>query len=99
MLATHRTRYSTINYLIYIYVSINFIDTWFNALSNNFVWHCYAYQEKMKNIFINPTEIPTPTLEDFKRKWQTLLTGVGGEWYLDIMRKYKTPMNKPRLCK
>ena len=35
------------------------------------------------------TEKPIPTFEDFKRKCQTLLTGIEGECYLNNMRNYK----------
>ena len=43
------------------------------------------------------TEIPTPTLEYFKRKHQTLLNNIGGEWYLNNMCNTKTTTNNPRL--
>ena len=40
--------YSIINTLVYLCVSIKFIDTWINALATNFTWHCCAYKEKIK---------------------------------------------------
>ena len=46
-------KYSTINHLVYLCVSINFIEIWINDLSNNFTWHCYAYQDKMKEVLKN----------------------------------------------
>ena len=59
---------------------------------------CCAYQENMEEMFRTfSTEIPTPTLEDFKIKRQTLLTNIGGEKYLDTMRNPKSTMKKPML--
>ena len=46
-----------------------------------------------------PTEKPTPTIEDFKSKCQTILTDMGDEWYLNNMHSTKPPTNKPRLSK
>ena len=40
--------YSIINPLVSICVSINFMDTWINALAKKIEWHCWAYQEKTK---------------------------------------------------
>ena len=39
----------------------------------------------------------TPTHEVFKRKRHTLLTDIGGEWYLNNLRNPKLTMKKPRL--
>ena len=76
-----QTESSTINTLVYLCVSMNFIYNWISTLSNSFAWRCRAYRDKMKESFEQiPTENPTPTLEDFKRKRQTLLTDIGGEW-------------------
>ena len=62
------------------------------------MWRCCAYQENMKELFNEiTTGNPNPTLEDFKIKRQTLLTDVGGEWYLINIRNNKTPINKPIL--
>ena len=46
-----------------------------------------------------PTEIPTSTVEYFKRKPQTLLTDIGGYWYLNTSRNTKIPLKNPRLGK
>ena len=70
---------STINPRVSIYVSINFIDAWLNALAINFSWRSCAYQEKIKEVFHKThTEKPTPTLEDLKRNRQTFFTDIGG---------------------
>ena len=37
------------------------------------------------------TENPTPTLEYSKRKYQTLLNNIGGEWHLNNMCNSKLP--------
>ena len=90
----------TINSFVYICVSINFIDTWTNLLANNFAWCCCTYQENMEEILKNiPSEISTPTLEDFKKKCQTILTDLGGDLYLNTMRNPNTPTKKTRLSK
>ena len=47
----------------------------------------------LKNYFFNPTEKPTPTPEQFKRKYQTLLTDIGGEVCLNNMFNPK-PLTK-----
>ena len=38
-----------------------------------------------------PTENPTATLEHLKRKIQTLLTDIGGEYYFNKIRNPKPP--------
>ena len=64
----------------------------------NVAWLCCAYQEKMKEICLkNITEIPTPTLEYFRRKRQNNLAGIGVEWCLKNMRNPKPPTKNPRL--
>ena len=55
-----------------------------------------GYERNLSKI---PTEIPTPTIECFRRKSQILLTDIGGEWYLRNMRNKKPPTNNPRLTK
>ena len=54
-------------------------------------------KRRRKKYFKNPTEIPTPTLEDFRRKCWTRLTDIGGEWYLNTTQNTKPPMDNPRL--
>ena len=54
---------------------------------------------KYERIFLIPSEKPTPTIEDFKRKWQILLTDIGCECYLNSMCNPKPPTNKTRLHK
>ena len=44
----------------------------------------------------NPTEVKK-TPEDFKIKRQTLLTDIGGTWYLNDMKNLKPPIKRPRL--
>ena len=39
---------STIKPLVYICVSINFMETWLNNLAILFSWCCCAYQDKIK---------------------------------------------------
>ena len=86
------------NTIFSLCVSINFIDTWPNSVAKIFVWRCCVYQENMKEQSNQiPTENPTPNLEYFKRKYQTLLTDIGGEWYLNNMHDPKPPTKKPRL--
>ena len=41
--------------------------------------------------------MPTPTLEYFKRKRQTLLTDIGGGYYLNKMNNPKLPKKNTRL--
>ena len=41
---------STINSLVSICVSLNFINHWFKLLAGNFLWRCYAHPDKMNNI-------------------------------------------------
>ena len=89
--------YSTINSIIYLCVSINSIYTWLNASEKKLrgvVVTIKRISKKSKKI---PTEKPTPTLEDFKIKRQTILTDIGGEWYLNIMRNSKSTTNNPML--
>ena len=43
------------------------------------------------------TEIPTPTLEYFKRNFLTRLSGIGCYLYLNTMSNPKTTMNNLRL--
>ena len=52
-----------------------------------------------KNYFEKYTEIPTPTLEDFKKKLQTRLSDILDEWYLNNMRNHKPPTNNLILSK
>ena len=69
--------YSTINSIIYLCVSINSIYTWLNASEKKLrgvVVTIKRISKKSKKI---PTEKPTPTLEDFKIKLQTILTDIG----------------------
>ena len=62
------------------------------------MWRCCVYQENMKEIFKQiPTKIPKPTPEYFKKKGQTILTDIEGEWYLNNMRNPKPLINNPRL--
>ena len=58
---------STFDYLVYLCVSLNFIDIWFNYLENNFAWIFCAYQDNIEELFKIPAEKPTLTLEDFKK--------------------------------
>ena len=59
-----------------------------------------AYQDKTKEKFQNiPEEVKEPTTEDFKIKHQTLLTDIGGEWFIDIPNNPKPTIKKPRLTK
>ena len=54
------------------------MDTWINALYFP-LWSFYAYQDNMKELFNKiPNEKPTSTIEESKRKHQTLLTDIGG---------------------
>ena len=46
-----------------------------------------------------PTEKPTPTLEYFKRKHQTLFTDIGGECDLKFLSNPKPPTNNTGLIK
>ena len=55
--------------------------------------------KKLKNCKKIPTEKPTPALEYFKSKRQTLLTDIGGEWYLNSMSNTKPPTNNSHLSK
>ena len=43
------------------------------------------------------TEISNPTPKYFKKKCQTLLTDIGGEWYLNNICNHKPSMKNPRL--
>ena len=54
-------------------------------------------KRRRKNSLKIPTEISTPTPGDFKRKSQTVLTDIGGEWYLNTTQNTKPPMDNPRL--
>ena len=48
---------STINNIVTLCVSINFIDTWLNILAETILWRCCEYQDKIKELFKqNPTE-------------------------------------------
>ena len=40
----------TINPLVYLCVSIKFIETWLNVLEIVFAWRCCDYQYKMKEL-------------------------------------------------
>ena len=69
-------------------------------MTNNFPWHWCAYQEKTKEIFKQTTtEIPTPNIEDFKRKLLTLLNDIGGDWFINTMYNPKLTTNKTKLSK
>ena len=48
---------------------------------------------------LKKTEKQTPTLEDFKRECKTLLTDIGGGWYLSIMCNSRPPTKKTRLSR
>ena len=50
-----------------------------------------------KLIYLSPTEVKNATPEDFKRKHQTLLTGIGGKWLLNHMENTKPPIKRPIL--
>ena len=68
------------------------------CIGKNVLCSCCAHQEKTKENFKQiPTEIPTPTLEYFKRKHLTLLADIGGDWFIKTMHNPKPPMKKPRL--
>ena len=54
-------------------------------------------REYERNIKTIPNNIPTTTLEDYKIKCHTLLTDIGGDWYLNIMHNPKPPTNNPML--
>ena len=54
-------------------------------------------KRRRKNSLKIPTEISTPTPGDFKRKSQTVLTDIGGEWYLNKKYNPKSPTKKPGL--
>ena len=89
--------YSTKTNLVYLYVSINYIETWLYVLGGN-SWRCCAYEEKTKERFKKiPTEILTPTLEYSRRKCLTLLTDIGSDWFINTMRNPKHPINNTRL--
>ena len=53
----------------------------------------------MKELNKIHTKKPTLTHEDFKRKRHTLLSSIGGEWYVDQISNPKAPKNKPWLIK
>ena len=83
------TEYSTIIPLIYICVSINFIENLIQLCQIIILYGVYS-KRKRKEFFIQIcTKQPTPTLEESKRKRQNLLTDIGGEWYLNNMRYHK----------
>ena len=42
---------STIDSIVSIYIIINFMETWINALANNVLCRYCEYQEKMKEFF------------------------------------------------
>ena len=56
-------------------------------------------REEERNLWKIPTEIPTPTFEYLKRKGLTLLTDIGGDWFINNMRNHKPPMKKPSFSK
>ena len=63
-----------------------------------FAWRCCAHQDNIReNLKQITTEIPKSTPEDFKKKCKTLLTDIGGEWYLNNMRNPKPHMNNMKL--
>ena len=56
-------------------------------------------KRRLKKYLKIPTEISTPTIVYFKIKRQKVLTGIGCEWYLNSMRKNKSPTKNLRLNK
>ena len=67
---------------------------------NNIAWRLYAYQDNNKELLTKiPLEQPTPNLEYFKRKCQTIFTDIGGGWYLNNILNNKPPTNILRLNK
>ena len=56
-------------------------------------------KRRRKNHLNIPTEIPTPTIEYFKRKGQTILTDIGCEWHLNNIHYPKPLTKKSRLIK
>ena len=58
------------------------------------LWRCCDYKDKIKNLKNITTEIPTSAIEYFKRKYWTILTDIGGEWYLNTMGNTKLLMEK-----
>ena len=44
------SEYSSVNPIIYICVTINFIETWINTLDKNITWRFLAYQDNTKEI-------------------------------------------------
>ena len=55
---------------------------------------CLSREDEI-NIKQIPTEIPTPTLEDFKRYCLTLLTYISGDWFNNNMRNPKSNTKNP----
>ena len=92
--------YYTIYSCVSLCVSLNIIDTWLKASANNIVLCLCTYKKNTKELFgIIPTEIPIPTLGDFKRKRQLLLTYIGGEWHINKISSPKPPSKNPWLSK
>ena len=84
--------------LIFLCVTINFIDACINRLEKNIVWIVLAHQDKMKEKFRkNPKEVKKLTPEDTNKKHQTLLTEICGKWFMNKINNPKPPIKRPRI--
>ena len=58
------------------------------------------YSEKMNEFFKKiPVTIPEPQPEDNKNKIQTLLTDMGGKWYINKLNAKLPPLKRPILSR
>ena len=69
--------------LKYLYISINFPDSWFKKLQANCVWRFQAYTDMMNEVFKKiPTIMPVNVYQDFKEERKFILEKIWGKWFM-----------------
>ena len=64
--------------------TFNFIDIWLQKFEINCVLHWDSYKEKINELFKNiPQTLPITKPCEFKKKLHSLLTEIGGKFYVN----------------